>query len=153
MSDPYGLIDPMAFNIIDEHRRRRPKEYAGYSGEGNQHCINDTKHHLRFLFDAASIGSPRLFVDYIAWAKVLMQHLGISDDMFREVLEHIRDECRRRLEGEFAATVDKIMEETLSRYPEMPLSIPSFLEGQEAMGRLAKRYLELVLSGRRREAQ
>lgn len=58
MSDPYALIDSMAFSIIDEHRMKRPEEYAGYSGEGNQHCINDTKYHLRFLFDAASIGSP-----------------------------------------------------------------------------------------------
>ncbi len=153
MSDPYALIDSMAFSIIDEHRRKRPEEYAGYSGEGNQHCINDTKYHLRFLFDAASIGSPQLFVDYIAWAKVLMQHLEISDDMFREVLEHILDECRRRLEGEFAKAVDDIVLTTLGRYPEMPLSVPSYLEDQEAAGRLAKQYLELVLSGRRREAQ
>jgi methanogenic corrinoid protein MtbC1 len=153
MTDPYALIDAMAFNIIDEHRKKRPKEYAGYSGEGNEHCINDTKYHLSFLFDAASIESPQLFINYVAWAKVLMEHLGISDIIFREVLEHMWGECRKRLDGPFAMTVDGIMETTLDQYSDMPLSIPGFLDENERTGSLAKRYLELILSGKRREAQ
>lgn len=153
MTDPYELIDSMAFNIIDEHRRRRPREYAGYSGEGNRHCINDTKYHLNFLFDAAVIGSPQLFVNYIAWAKVLMDHLGISEEMFREVLEHMREECAKRLDPRFAQEVDRILAITLEKYPGMPLRLPSFLNENERTGRLATEYLQLVLSGERRKAQ
>lgn len=152
MNGPYHMIDRMAFRAIEEHKKERPEVFASYKGKGD-HCVQDTKYHLIFLFDAVSIDSPRLFINYVAWAKVLMSHIGVTSEIFRENLEHIRKQCRNELEEPFASKVDLVLEMTLGEYQEMPDSLPSFIDVDDENGKIAFTYLEQVLKGDRHAAQ
>ena len=152
MTNPYESIERLAHLAIEEHKKVRPEVFASYSGKGD-HCVQDTKYHLTFLFDAVSIDSPQLFINYVAWAKVLLKHIGVTPLMFKENLEHIRKGCQLELEGEFAGKADAILRQALELFQEMPDQIPSFLDAGDSGGRIALQYLEQVLKGDRRGAQ
>jgi methanogenic corrinoid protein MtbC1 len=152
MTNPYELIEHLAYQAIEEHRKERPEVFASYVGKGD-HCIQDTKYHLTFLFDSVSIDSPQLFINYVAWAKVLLNHIGVTPIMFRENLEHIRRQCRQGLEGPFAKKVDQVIGQTLDEFQDMPETVPSFIDSNDDKGRIASKYLEQLLRGDRREAQ
>jgi MerR family transcriptional regulator, light-induced transcriptional regulator len=151
MNDPNEMVDRLAHRAIEEHRRERPEVFAAYRGKGD-HCIRDTKYHLNFLFDAALIDSPQLFINYVAWAKVLLSHINIPPIIFRENLEHIRNVCQKELEGQFLKKTDIIMQAALDEFEAMPEVVPTFIGTGLKTGRLAAQYLDKVLAYDRQEA-
>ena len=151
--DPYSLINRLAFQAIDGQRSLRPVLFASYKGVDNEHCIRDTQYHLTFLFDAASIGAPELFVNYVAWARVLLKHLNIEPDIFLENLQFIQKECRKELRQPFAGQVEAVMQTVLDRFPSMSDTVPSFINGKGKDGLIASSYLRAILASDRSEAQ
>jgi methanogenic corrinoid protein MtbC1 len=150
-NDPSAAIPMMARRAIEAHRKLRPVLFASYKGKDNEHCIRDSEYHLNFLFEAASVGSPSLFVNYVAWAKVLMKHIGIEPEIFRENLEFLRAECRKELKGTFAERVDEIMGQALQEYDSMPDTVPPYIDCQDA-DCLAGAYLDALLDRDRKKA-
>lgn len=151
--DPYSLIDKMAYGAIDEHRRLRPALFASYKGVDNEHCIRDTKYHFTFLFDAASIGAPGLFINYVAWGRVLLKHLGIEPEIFLENLQFMQKECCKELQQPFAGQVDSIMQLAIERFPTMTDTVPSFIDEEDENGKVASEYLTAILRSDRTKAQ
>jgi methanogenic corrinoid protein MtbC1 len=150
-TDPRSAIPVMAKRAIEAHRKTRPALFATYKGKDNEHCIRDSEYHLGFLFEAAGLGSPLLFVNYIAWAKVLMKHLGIEPEIFRENLEFLRRECQLELRGEFAAKVDETMGMALAEFDSMPETIPPYVDCKDS-NCLATAYLNALLDRDRKRA-
>lgn len=153
MEDPYGSIERMAFKVMAEHKKLRPEVFAHYRGEPNDPWLEDTKKQIGFLFDAATIDSAPMFVNYIAWAKIVLVHAGVPSEIFREKLELIRAQCKEEVKSWFGAKVDSILELTLAQYPEMPETEPPYIDDNEELGKVAVKYLDQVLRGERREAQ
>ncbi|MDW5562182.1 MAG: cobalamin-dependent protein [Methanomassiliicoccus sp.] len=153
MKDPYGLIDDLAAGVMDDHQKARPEVFASYKGDANDPWLEETKKQLTFLFDAAVMDSPQLFINYISWAKVVLKHTGAPSDLLYEKLQHMRERCRSELEGPFAAKVDHILQSTLERFPTMPESAPRYIDENEEMGKVALTYLENVLQGDRSKAE
>ncbi len=151
INDPYETIDRLALQAIEEHGRERPEVFTAYRGKSD-HCIRDTKYHLNFLFDAVLIDSPQLFINYVAWAKVLLSHINIPPSIFRENLEHIRKECQKELEGQFQKKTDNIMQAALDEFDAMSEGVPTFIDTGLKTGRLAAQYLDKVLAYDRQEA-
>jgi methanogenic corrinoid protein MtbC1 len=149
--DTSSAIPVMAKRAIEAHRKMRPALFASYKGKDNEHCVRDSEYHLGFLFEAASLGSPSLFVNYVAWAKVLMKHINIEPEIFRENLEFLRLECRKELKGEFAAKAGEIMGLALAEYDSMPDTIPPYVDCRDA-NCLAAAYLNALLDRDRKWA-
>ncbi len=150
--DPYDLIDRMAYRAIDEQRHMRPALFASYKGVDNEHCIRDTKYHLTFLFDAASIEASELFINYVAWARVLLKHLKIEPEIFLENLQFMQKECKKELLQPFAGQVDAIIQLAIDRFPSMTDTVPSFIDEEEGNGKIASKYLKAILESDRLEA-
>jgi methanogenic corrinoid protein MtbC1 len=153
MDDPYIMIDLLAAKVMDEHRKTRPDLFALYDGDPNHPWAEDTRKQLTFLFDAATLDSPQLFIGYIAWSKVIIKHAGMPPDILFEKLQIMRDQCHMVLQFPFSARVDQILEETIRRYPTMPESNASFIDANDSVGRIANEYLEDLLQGRKKEAE
>ena len=153
MEDPYGSIERLAFNVMAEHKRLRPEVFGHYRGETNDPWLEETRNQIGFLFDAATIDSPPMFVNYITWAKIVLAQAGVSSEIFREKLELIRAQCQAELKGSFAEKVDSILEITLEKYPEMSETEPPYINDNGELGMVAAKYLDHVLRGERREAQ
>ena len=153
MEDPYGSIDRLALNVMADHKKLRPEVFAHYRGEPNDPWLEETRKQIGFLFDAANINSPAMFVNYIAWAKIVLLHAGVPSEIFREKLEIIRQQCGNELKGSFAVQVDGILGLTLDRYPGMPESEAPFIDDTAGMGTITGKYLEQVLRGERQAAQ
>ncbi|MEI6795956.1 MAG: cobalamin-dependent protein [Methanomassiliicoccales archaeon] len=149
----YALIDRMAYRAIDEHRRMRPALFASYRGVDNEHCIRDTQYHFRFLFDAVSLDSPELFVNYVAWCRVLLNHLGITPEIFLENLQFMQKEVHRELRQPLAAQIDKTLQMALDQFHEMSDEIPPFVDRRTKGGIVAQEYLDAVLRSDRTGAQ
>ena len=81
MDDLYLMIDRLAAKVMDEHRKARPDLFALYDGDPNHPWVEDTRKQLTFLFDAATLDSPQLFISYIAWSKVIIKHAGMPLDV------------------------------------------------------------------------
>ena len=152
MANPYASIEHLAHLAIEEQGKVRPEVFASYGGKVEK-CVRDTKYHITFLFDAVSIDSPKIFLNYVAWAKVVLKHIGVTPEMFRENLEQIQVVCRSEMEGDFTKKVDETLQQALESYPEMPEHIPTFLDVDDDHGKIASKYLEQVLKGDRRGAQ
>jgi hypothetical protein len=61
-----------------------------------------------------------MFVNYIAWAKIVLLHASVPSEIFREKLEIIGRQCREGLTDPFAEQIGGILELTLRKYPDMP---------------------------------
>ena len=153
MEDPYASIEGLAFGVMAAHKKLRPEVFAQYKGEPNDPWLDETRKQIGFLFDSVNMDSPAMFVNYIAWAKIVMIHAGVPSEIILEKLEIIRVQCKEVLRGWFATKVDGILELTLEKYPGMPESEPPYIDVNEALGTVATKYLEQVLRGDRREAQ
>jgi len=152
MDDPYSLIDRLASKIMSDHQKARPEAFASYKGEPNDPWLEETKKQLTFLFDAANLDSPSLFSNYIAWSKIIMHHAGVPTELLLEKMQHIREQCHQMLTGPFASKVDQILESTIKQFSEMAESTPSYIDENDAMGKVASRYIDQVLRGEKAKA-
>lgn len=153
MEDPYLWIDRIAVSAMEELRIAHPGPLASYTGRPDDPWLEDTRRQLAFLFDAVSIGSPELFISYIAWSKIIMKHSGAPTDLLLEKLKLMRKICQEKLEGPFAKKVDLNLEVTIRGFPQMPESTPSYISGDDALSRLASAYIEHLLAGERYEGE
>ncbi len=153
MEDPYGSIDRLALNVMADLKKLQPEVFAEYRGSPNDPWLDETKKQIAFLFDAATIDSAPMFINYIAWAKIILVHAHLPPEIFREKLEIMRQHCKAELSGLFAEKVDHILALTLQKYPGMPEMEPPFIDRSQETGRIAEKYLEEVLGGERRAAQ
>ena len=151
--NPYALIDVLTLKVIDEHHKMRPSYYVGYSAADNEHCIRDNHYHFTFLFDAASLDAPELFINYVAWARILFKHLNIQPEIFLEKIKLIQNVCRMELQEPFAGQVDRIIQQTIDQFSDMPDAVPSFINEDGIAGIMATEYLRAILRSDRYEAQ
>lgn len=112
--------------------------------------------HLDHLAETISLNSLPLFVDYLAWSRLLARHLpgcegepaaGLeellllaSDHLESEVVATMRDHCDRGL----VLLKEKVVDE--GSLPETTIDLTA------RYGRLAREYLDLLLEGKRRRA-
>ena len=103
----------MAEEITAEYFARRPEMLARWGEVGKRRCTEDSVFHLSYLAEAVRFDSPELFVDYIAWAKILLHSLRISESDLRENLELVRSTVARHFKGEDREVVARIISTAL----------------------------------------
>jgi signal transduction histidine kinase/CheY-like chemotaxis protein len=122
-------------------------------GEGGQaKCVQDSEYHLSYLAAAVAYSSPALFSDYIAWAKSVLAAFGVGQEDVQQNLVCLRDVLGAQLPGGMDTAVATCVEAALRALPEAPTDLTSFLEEEDALGELARQYLQALLRGERHEA-
>jgi methylmalonyl-CoA mutase cobalamin-binding domain/chain len=138
--------------ITDRQFAADPSLTARFGDRGRQKCTDDARRHLEYLSSAAATESDSLFADYVAWAKILLARLGLSDDDLAKNLHLLREAVRETLDAPHGDAAARIIDTALRDLPAMPSASPSLLSDSQPHAELARKYLELLLSGDRRAA-
>ena len=152
MNDIRRNIELLAGEIADRHAQRSPEVFARYGPFGKIRCREDARFHLDYLSVAVETESPAFFVDYIAWAKVMLASRNVPANDLAMNLRIMREVLNDRLSTETAKAAIAMVNAAIDALPSMPASVPSFIDPSTANGRLAKEYLDLVLAGSREKA-
>jgi methanogenic corrinoid protein MtbC1 len=143
-----ALIEP----IVARHYERSPDLADRYGSAGREYCRKDTEYHLTYLAEALAAATPALFAEYIAWAKVMLAGRRIPSEDLATHLECVREVLQAALPPELAGVTSDYLAAGLDRLPQLPASLPPFLDEVEPLGRVAGQYLAALLQGERSTA-
>ncbi|HEX6159503.1 MAG TPA: cobalamin-dependent protein [Thermoanaerobaculia bacterium] len=142
-------LDLLGDQIAERHFARHPDQLARYGAIGHQRCREDARFHLQFLAAALDAKSDEMFLDYIAWAKVVLHARNVGEQDLHDNLS-IVDEVLREQFGPSEGT--RLVRRAQEELPSMPLDVPTFLDPRSPQWQLATEYLGDLLRGNRREA-
>jgi methanogenic corrinoid protein MtbC1 len=131
-------------------RHTRVPEWVGESKRSES--LQDANYQLSCLAGAISANNPELFVDNVAWAKILHTQRGVSLEEQLLDLNCMCEALRFELPSESAEVAVGFVRNALARFSTLPDEVPSFLETANPQVRLANRYLEALMQGDRRTA-
>ena len=103
--------------MAEEHFRRHPELEERYGAIGRKRCLEDAEFHLQYLGHALAFETPSLFVQYVQWARDLLEKRRIPWEDLRTNLELLRDELTKELGGEEAEAAGSYIDAALSAEP------------------------------------
>jgi methanogenic corrinoid protein MtbC1 len=139
------ILDFLAGEITDRHARQHPEVFARYGAAGKIRCREDARFHLEYLDAALEAGEAQFFLDYIAWAKIMLAARGIPPGDLLQNLRIIDDVLRERLDD--SAPASALLREAIRQLPAMPETVPSFIGDAAPTAALARDYLRALLDG------
>jgi methanogenic corrinoid protein MtbC1 len=129
-----------------------PQLEVRYGASGRGKCEQDTQYHLSYLAEALQGVSYTLFREYIAWAKILLESLGLDSRHFKDNLKILSRTMDAHTAGELRAAAMDYLDRAAQELEFMPSTIASFITAENPLGGLASGYLEDLLAGDRRKA-
>lgn len=142
----------LAEAITERHFQLKPELAARYGEKGREKCLEDARYHLSYLSESIGAARPKLFADYVSWAKVLLAGFGISASDLADNLKVIQDLLREQLPEEAGAIAAEYIENGLRAIEQAPSELPSFINKTEPHAALAAEYLNALLQGERHTA-
>jgi methanogenic corrinoid protein MtbC1 len=143
--------DNLAREIVERQWARYPHLHEKYGPVGRERGLQDVKYHLSYMAEAIAAGSPDLFTQYMAWAKVLLTNLNIPLEDLQPTME-ITQEVLHAALPEDQLLISQFVLAGINTLTDAPLEIPSFLNPAHPLGKLAGTYLDTLLAGDRRTA-
>jgi len=142
----------IATALVDREFARHPELVQRYGRIGREKSLQDAGYHVAFLAQALTLGDRALFVDYIAWAKVMLAQRKVLASDLAFHLECLAEVLRERLPAEPGALAAEFVTAALQAMPTMPEDMPTFLHDGEPLSPLAHQYLEALRRGQRQLA-
>ena len=100
--------------------RLRPDLAARYGDAGRNKCVADVKRHLDALSQAIATERSALFVDYVAWAKIVLCSRGIPVEDLAEMPRSLPASLAEALPPDQAAIAERFMLDSISCLPVLP---------------------------------
>ncbi len=147
-----GQRRALAEAVVTRQYDLQPGLQERYGPDGKTKCIQDTEYHLAYLAAAVRYSSLALFCDYIAWAKAVLIAHSVSLEDVEVNLACLRDVLTEKLPQQLREVVAPYLQAALQSLPQAPTAPPSFLEGDDALTVLARKYLQALLRVERHEA-
>jgi methanogenic corrinoid protein MtbC1 len=136
-------LDEFAAAVADRHFAAHAEVLARYPAAGRQRCLEDARFHLQYLATALEAENEEMFLDYVAWTKVLLAKRNVpaadlADNfaILADVLAH-HDDAVRFVRGAIAAL------------PSMSDDVPPLLDPRAPHWPVASEYLAALLRGSR----
>ena len=129
-----------------------PELEQRYGSIARAKSLQDTGYHLSYLAEAANNNDPVLFVDYIAWAKVMLARRGVLSKDLAFHLKCMRDALAEHLPSPLALNAQHLIDLALQRLPTMPEELDSLIGPDQPHALLAQQYLQALLHGERHVA-
>lgn len=148
-----GREQELAEAIVARHYAHYPDLDARYGAVGRRKCVEDVVFHLLYLQAAVSAGSAQLFVDYIAWAKILFHKLGIDLVHLSATLDATADILQERVATPDAAAACAVIGQAQQCLPDLPLDLTLEVADNPASNPLARDFFHLLRARRRTEAR
>lgn len=144
--------DSLALAIVENQFARHPELHVRYGKKGKEKCLEDASYHLRHLAEAIRFEMPELFLDYVAWAKVLLFSLGIkTSDLEANLFSML--EAIQKIVPSIESLARNPIETAILKLPEMPTNPESFINVNVPHGELARNWMDALLSQDRRRAR
>jgi methanogenic corrinoid protein MtbC1 len=144
-------LDELAAAITERHVAEHPEVFARYAAIGRQRCLEDARFHLQYLASALDAGSSAIFLDYVAWAKVMLAQRHVPPADLADNLAVIAAILRERF-GDDAHDAVAMLNAAIEQLPSMPDDVPSHLDPRAPLWPVASEYLDALLRGSRADA-
>src|SRR5271155_2621726 len=107
---------------------QRPYLSSRYGESGRASYLRDIVHNVNYLSAAIDVRQPKLFTDYIAWAKTLLVSRGVSSEDVVEGLRCFSRALKQHPHHESFELAETYVAVALEQLPAMPAGVPSFLD-------------------------
>ena len=145
-------IETLAQAAVDRQYEAQPEIWKRYQKIGYAKSLQDAVHNFSFLAHALDVDHPNLYLDYVAWLKVLFASLKFRDDALINTLDWMRLPLQQKLPPELAALACSYLDLAIEKTPDMPDTVESFLQPHLPLHDLAVMYHQALLKGDRRAA-
>lgn len=137
--------------LVDREVALRPKS-AGWAATDRETSLQDAGYHLSFLAQALALNHPGMFVDHVAWAKVMLVQRKVPASELEFHFECLAEVLEERLPAESGALASGFVRAAVRAMPEMPGDLPSCLRQDEPLSPLAFEYFAALQRGEREVA-
>ncbi len=145
-------IDVLAESIVARQYSRQRDLWKPYGEEGRKRAVRDARYHIDYLANAVGLEAPPLFVDYIAWCKVVFHHRGLPEATLSGTLECTREIIPEILPAALTGAILPVLTAAAEYLNSAPVDVDSFISCGEPYGQLAADYLARLLDGDRTAA-
>ncbi len=135
--------------LVEREFARHPELAIKYGDVAREKSLQDAGYHLSHLAQALALNNQALFVDYVAWVKVMLSRRKVlpSDLVFH--LECLAEVLRERLPADQGTLAGEFVTTAVHAMPAMPEDLPEILHDGAPMAPLAHQYLEALRRGER----
>jgi MerR family transcriptional regulator, light-induced transcriptional regulator len=145
-------VNSLAEEITEHQFLARPALLEKYGVKGKQKCREDAAFHLHYLSEAVSASSTKIFADYIGWAKIMLVSRGIEYRDLEHTLAAMKRALVKNASRDEGALLASFIDAALKLLPNLPESVPSFVDPNRPFSTVANTYLKSLLLLNRDEA-
>ena len=145
-------LDALAKFSVDLQYAHQDGLWIPYGTAGYTKSIRDGIYHFSYLAESLAANEPGLFLDYIAWARVLFSGLKLPSGALVSALDCMNQAVHETLQPETALLAQSTLNAALDQLTHDPEALPSFILPDAPLGDLAARYLDTSLRGERYSA-
>jgi methanogenic corrinoid protein MtbC1 len=157
MDTPYKLtgqtiidkLDLLAQITVDQQYALQAEYWKSYHPSGYTKSRRDAGYHFSYLAEALAANDSALFLDYIAWVKVLFTGLNFSPQVITTTLNCMNQSLQETLPPDQAALARGFVNAALEHLPHAPEILGSFISSESPFYELASHYLDALLRGDR----
>lgn len=142
----------IAGEVLALQLERMPEMGKRYSEYQMEKTLEDLKYHLQFLESALFASSPILFANYLLWLKELLENLGVPLMDLKMSVVYLGEILKSRFPEGYEKGIDEIIQEGVAVLNKSAEPSVTFLKEDLPYSKLAREYLELLLSGERVKA-
>jgi methanogenic corrinoid protein MtbC1 len=144
-------LDSLVKLSVDRQYSLQSEFWKTYNQTGYTKSLRDTGYHFTYLAESLMADDPALFLDYVAWVKVLFANLKFPLTVLTTCLDCMGLAVKETLEPEFALEVDNYLKSAQEHCSRSPETITSFISPKSPQFGLANEYLTALLQGDRRQ--
>ncbi|MBC8039173.1 MAG: B12-binding domain-containing protein, partial [Opitutaceae bacterium] len=144
-----GRRTEIAAALVEREFARHPELAQRYGATGRAKSLQDVGYHLSFLAQALAVNNRALFIDYVAWVKVMLGKRNVSAADLAFHLECLAEVLTEQLPAEAGALAAAFVVAAVQAMPAMPEDLPTFLHEGEPLSPRAHQYFEALRRGER----
>jgi methanogenic corrinoid protein MtbC1 len=142
----------LAEQLVAREFERHPELVQRYGAAARAKSLQDAGYHLAHLAEALTHDRPALFVDYVAWARIVLAQRGIAAADLAFHLACTAEVLRAQLPPGLGAAAAAVVDAAVAALPGMPDELPSFLHDGAPLSPLAHQYNASLLRADRQAA-
>jgi methanogenic corrinoid protein MtbC1 len=142
----------LAEQLVAREIERHPQLAQRHGAAARAKSLQDAGDHLAHLAEALAHDRPALFVDYVAWARIVLVQRGIAAADLAFHLACMAEVLRARLPAGLGAAAAAVVDAAVAALPGMPDELPSFLHDAAPLSPLAHQYCSSLLRADRQAA-
>ena len=137
---------------VSKQYEHQSEFWKHYDPEGYSKSIRDAGYHFSYLAEALAVNDNTLFIDYVAWAKVLFTGLKFPANILPTTLHFMKQAIENTIQPDFAAIANSFINIAMDHLASVSEFPESFIRPDNPFFELADHYLQTILNGDRQGA-